>query len=69
MTLQDSPNKRSRVMAIKKISAEKARKIAESIGIDISDEQRTFYATDDGETEVWSFDTKAERDSFVSRNN
>ena len=53
---------------MKKITPKEAVKIAKKLGIEIYDERRTFYATNNKESEVWSFDTKKERDDFVIKN-
>lgn len=49
---------------MKKITAKQAAKIANRLNLQIEDDGTTFYATDEEETEIWSFDTKSERDSF-----
>ena len=49
---------------MKKISAKQAAKIAFRLNKQIEDDGISFYATDEEETEIWSFDTKSERDSF-----
>ena len=50
----------------RKCTAKEAREIAKRRGVEIDDEQKTYYATDKSGTEIWSFDTKQERDAFVS---
>lgn len=50
---------------MKAITARQAHKIAQILGIDIDDESTTYYAADEEETEIWSFDTKKERDDFI----
>lgn len=52
---------------MKTISPKKAKEIAKKYNLDIDDEQITFYATDEEETEIWCFDTKKERDNFVRK--
>ena len=49
------------------ISAKEAYKIAERLGVCISDDGSTFYATNADRTELWEFDTKRERDAFVRK--
>lgn len=51
-------------MKIKKISAKEAYKILKDTA---GDDGITFYALNTESNEVYAFDTKAERDSFVSR--
>lgn len=55
---------------IKAINAKKAQEITDKTGMALcgAEDGRTFYATNEEETEVWLFDTKKERDSFVARN-
>lgn len=49
---------------LKAISRKEAEVIAKRIGIAISeDDGRTFFATNDAETEVYEYDSKAKRDS------
>ena len=52
-----------------KISAKEANKLARELGIDIDDEETTYYATNEERTEIWGFETKTRRDRFVDRNN
>ena len=52
---------------MKKITPKRAHEIAKEKGVDIDDDQVTFYATDDDESEVYPFDTKKERDDFVNK--
>lgn len=49
---------------MKKITAKQAVKIANRLNLQIEDDGMTFYATDEEESEIYSFDTKSERDSF-----
>lgn len=49
---------------MKKITAKQAAKIANRLNLQIEDDGMTFYATDEEESEIYSFDTKSERDSF-----
>lgn len=51
-----------------KISAKEARKLAYELGIDIDDEETTYYATNEERSEIWGFETKTKRDKFVDRN-
>ena len=51
----------------KAITAKQASKLMEKLGLCFGDDGRTFYATDEAETEVWEFDSKRERDEFVNR--
>ena len=37
------------------------------LGLCFGDDGRTFYASDEGEEEVWECDSKRERDEFVNR--
>ena len=52
---------------MKKLTAKEAQALAKKLGIDIDDESTTFYASNDNKTEIWSFDSKNERDNFVER--
>lgn len=54
-------------MAKKAITANQAYKLIAKLGLDFGDDGRTFYATNEEESEVWEFDSKAERDEFVNR--
>lgn len=49
---------------MKKITAKQAIKIAKRLNLQIEDDGTTFYATDEEESEIYSFDTKSERDTF-----
>ena len=61
------PRRKEKVMTVRrKCTAKEAREIAKRRGVEIDDEQKTYYATDKSGTEIWSFDTKQERDAFVS---
>ena len=53
---------------MKKISltAKQAYKLAEELGVCISNDGTTFYATNEERTELWEFETKKERDAFVT---
>lgn len=50
---------------MKKITPKEAVKIAKKLGIEIYDERKTFYATNNKESDIWSFNTKKERDDFI----
>jgi len=50
---------------LKKINAKEAKRLTEKLGLCWGDGSRTFYATNEEETEVWEFDSKAERDAAV----
>lgn len=54
-------------MKLKPISAKQAEKLTKELGLCWGDEQRTFYATNEKETEIWEYDSKAERDKAVKR--
>jgi len=51
----------------KAISPKKAYDIAKKLNIDVDDDEITFYATDENESEIWSFETKKERDNFINK--
>lgn len=51
----------------KRITAKQAYKLAEKLGLSICDDGRTFYATNEQETELWEFDTARERNGFCNR--
>ena len=52
---------------MKAITSKQAHQIAKKIGIEIDDDGITFYATNQEETEIWSFDSKKERDVFINK--
>lgn len=52
---------------MKAITAKYAEELLRKLGFDFGGDGRTFYATNDEETEIWEFDTKRERDEFVNR--
>lgn len=55
-------------MKLKAISAKEAKRINEKNGMSMPwGDGRTFYATDENESEVWEFDSKAERDKAVKK--
>lgn len=53
---------------MKKLSAKQAVKLLKKLGLsyDGANDGFTFYATNECETEVWEFDSKADRDEFVN---
>lgn len=50
----------------KKITAKQAYKLAKKLGLEICEDGRTFYATNEQETELWEFDTLRERNDFLT---
>jgi hypothetical protein len=50
-----------------KLTAKEAQRLAEKLGLDIGDDGRTYYATNEEQTEIWEFDTKTERDKFINK--
>lgn len=55
-------------MKLKAITRKQAQKIGMKSGYPITeDDGRTFYATNEEETEVWEFDTKAKRDKACNK--
>jgi len=54
---------------MKAITAREAEKIARIKGVDLSGDGLTFYATNEKENEIYSFDTKRERTNFVKAYN
>ena len=52
---------------MKSITARYAEKLLQKLGYDYGNDGRTFYATNEEETEVWEFNNKKERDEFVNR--
>lgn len=50
---------------ITKITAAQAQNIARIRGIDLSEDGMTFYALDLESGEIYSFDSKNERDNFI----
>ena len=53
---------------MRKLNYKQAQALAQRLGLDIDDDVTTFYATDDEESELFSFDTRDERDNFVAKN-
>ena len=56
-------------MKVKKITAKEAYKIMDRLGLDYGSDGRTYYLTNEEETGVWEFDSKAERDEALRNNN
>ena len=54
---------------IKKITSKEAYKVAMKKGLDLSGDGVTYYAIDEKSEEIFSFDTRAERDGFIQRAN
>lgn len=52
---------------MKKLTAKEAEKLAKKLGIDVSNDGITFYATNAQEDEIYTFDSKNERDNFVAK--
>lgn len=55
-------------MKMKKITAKEAQRITRRLGQSLVDDGLTYYATNEEETGVWTFDSKKERDQAVSNN-
>ena len=55
-------------MKKKAITAKKAEKLSDELGLCFSGnlDGRTYYATNEEESEIWEFDSKKERDAFVN---
>lgn len=49
-------------MKLKPLTAKQAEKLMKKLGLCWGQDGRTFYATNEEETEVWEFDSKRERD-------
>lgn len=49
-----------------KITAKEAQAIAKRLNLQIEDDGLTFYATDDSKSELFSFDSKKEREDFIN---
>ena len=54
---------------MKKISAKEAYRILKRVGLSADNDGVTFFAYDEKNDEIYSFDNKAERDAFVDRAN
>lgn len=48
---------------LKPLTAKQAYKLMDKLGIGYGQDGRTYFATNEEETEVWEFDSKAQRDS------
>ena len=46
---------------MKAITARQALRIAKKLNLQIEDDGKTYYATNEAETELWSFESKCER--------
>ena len=62
-----TPTRKENKMERIAITAKEAYKLAKELGICISEDGTTFYATNKARTELWEFDTKKERDTAVRR--
>ena len=60
-------DEREKVRSMKTITAKYAEELLRKLGNDYGGDGRTFYATNEEETEVWEFNNKKERDEFVNR--
>ena len=49
------------------LTAKEAYKLAQELGVSISDDGKTFYTTNEKRSELWEYDTKKERDDAVNR--
>lgn len=49
------------------LTAKEAYKLAEELGLCISDDGKTFYTTNEARTELWEYESKKERDAAVNR--
>ena len=52
-------------MKLKKITAKQAERITKKLGLCWGDEEKTFYATNESETEIYEFPSKRERDNAI----
>ena len=52
---------------MKRLTATQAYKLAIKLGIDVSNDGKTYYASNNDESEVYCFDSKRERDEFVDK--
>ena len=50
---------------MKAITAKEAKKYADMLGLDIDDENTTFFAINEDASEIWEFNSKRKRDEFV----
>lgn len=54
-------------MKLKAITRREAERILRESGLAVTDgDGRTYFATNEAETEVWEFDSKAKRDKAVN---
>ena len=52
------------------VNRKEAEKIADKLGLMLTvGDGRTFYATNEDETEIWEFNSAKERAESISRNN
>lgn len=56
-------------MKLYKVTAKHAEKIAKKLGLCFGNDGRTFYATNETESELWEFDSKKDRDFHVANSN
>ena len=56
-------------MTVRIITAKEARKLLNKLGLEVNDDVRTYYATNENDDGVWKFDSKAKRDEFVRKAN
>lgn len=54
---------------MKKVNAREAEKIMERLGQDWGGDGKTYYATNDEETEVYVFNTITKRNEFLEKHN
>lgn len=55
---------------MKKITAIQAKKICDNLGLCFpEDDGKTFFATNEEQTEIYDFSNKKERDKFVEKYN
>ena len=54
---------------MKKVSAREAYRILKRIGLSADNDGVTFFAYDEKNDEIYSFDSKTERDAFVDKAN
>lgn len=50
------------------LTYKEAKKLTEELGLCWGDDKRTFYATNEDRTEIWEYDSKAERDRAIKIN-
>lgn len=53
----------------KKVTAKQGEAICRKLGLDYGMDGTTFYATDAGETRIYEFSTRKEREAFLTRHN